>query len=92
MVFRGEQLEDKLNPEVKVEEISESEIDIYNKLMLTIFKMPMDFATWEHERLRNRSINENTDKPPINRQKICCKSRKDEVKHKCRRKTATKTR
>lgn len=30
---------------------------------------PIDFAAWEHERLHNRSINENTNKPPINRQK-----------------------
>lgn len=43
MVFKGKQVEDKLNPEVKVEEISESEINIYCKLMLTIFEMPIEW-------------------------------------------------
>ena len=43
MVFKGRQVEDKLNPEVKVKEISESEIDVYNKLSLTIFEMPLEW-------------------------------------------------
>lgn len=43
MVFKGKQLEDKLNPEIRVKEISDSEIDIYNKLMLSIFGMPIDW-------------------------------------------------
>jgi len=43
MVFKGKQVEDKLNPEVKVKEISESEIDVYNKLLLTIFEMPIEW-------------------------------------------------
>lgn len=43
MVFKGKQVEDKLNPEVKVEEISKSEIDVYNKLSLTIFEMPIEW-------------------------------------------------
>jgi GNAT superfamily N-acetyltransferase len=43
MVFKGRQVEDKLNPEVKVKEISESEIDVYNKLLLTIFEMPIEW-------------------------------------------------
>jgi len=41
MVFEGKLVEDKLNPDVKVKEISESEIDVYNKLLLTIFEMPI---------------------------------------------------
>lgn len=40
MVFKGKDLEDKLNPKVKVKEISESEDDEYGKLVLTIFEMP----------------------------------------------------
>jgi len=43
MVFQGEQLEDKLNPDVKVKKISESEIDVYNKLLLSIFEMPFEW-------------------------------------------------
>jgi len=43
MVFKGKQVEDKLNPEVKVKEISESEIDVWNKLSLTIFEMPLEW-------------------------------------------------
>ena len=43
MVFEGKQVEDKLNPEVKVKKISESEIDVYNKLLLTIFEMPIEW-------------------------------------------------
>jgi GNAT superfamily N-acetyltransferase len=40
MVFKGKNLEDKLNPKVKVKEISESEADVYSKLLLTVFEMP----------------------------------------------------
>lgn len=43
MVFKGRQMEDKLNPEIKVKEISESEIDVYSKLLLTIFEMPLEW-------------------------------------------------
>jgi len=43
MVFKGESLEDKLNPKVKVKEISESEIDLYNKLLITSFEMPVEW-------------------------------------------------
>jgi GNAT superfamily N-acetyltransferase len=43
MVFNGKQVEDKLNPEVTVEKISESEIETYSKLILTIFEMPVDW-------------------------------------------------
>lgn len=43
MVFKGKQLEDKLNPEVTVKEISESEIDLFNNLLLTIFEMPVEW-------------------------------------------------
>lgn len=43
MVYKGEQLEDKLNPKVEVKEISESEIDLSNNLLLTIFEMPIEW-------------------------------------------------
>ena len=43
MVFNGKKMEDKLNPEVKVKEISESEIDVFDKLLLTIFEMPIEW-------------------------------------------------
>ncbi len=43
MVFKGKQLEDKLNPEVTVKEISESEIDLFNKLLVTMFEMPIEW-------------------------------------------------
>ena len=42
MVFTGKTVEKKLNPNVIVEEISESEIDEYIKLFLTIFEVPID--------------------------------------------------
>jgi len=44
MVFKGRQVEEGLNSEVEVREISESEIDAYNKLLVTIFEMPIE---WE---------------------------------------------
>lgn len=43
MVFKGKQLEDKPNPDVKVKEISEREIDIYAELFLTNFEMPIEW-------------------------------------------------
>jgi len=43
MVFKGKNVEDKLNPRVKVKEISESEVDVYSKLILTIFEMPLEW-------------------------------------------------
>jgi GNAT superfamily N-acetyltransferase len=43
MVFKGKHVEDKLNPKVKVKEISESEVDVYSKLILTIFEMPFEW-------------------------------------------------
>jgi len=43
MVFKGKQVEDKLNPEVKVKEISKSEIDVWNRLVLTSFEMPFEW-------------------------------------------------
>lgn len=43
MVFEGKNVEDKLNPRVKVKEISESEVDVYSKLILTIFEMPLEW-------------------------------------------------
>jgi len=48
MVFKGGRLEDKLNPDVKVREISESEIDVGNKLMFTIFEMPNEWKKGWH--------------------------------------------
>jgi hypothetical protein len=43
MVFKGKKVEDRLNFEVKVKEISESEIDVFDKLLLTIFEMPIEW-------------------------------------------------
>ncbi len=43
MVFKGKKVEDKLNPEVKVKEISENEIDVFDKLLLTVFEMPIEW-------------------------------------------------
>ena len=43
MVFKGKNVEDKLNPDVKVKEISENEIDVFDKLLLTIFEMPIEW-------------------------------------------------
>lgn len=43
MVFKGKKVEDKLNPEVKVKEITESEIDLFDKFLLTIFEMPFQW-------------------------------------------------
>jgi GNAT superfamily N-acetyltransferase len=46
MVFKGGRLEDKLNPDVKVREISESEVDVGNKLALAAFELPIE---WKKE-------------------------------------------
>ena len=43
MVFKGKHPEDMLCPEVKVKEMSESEVDLYSRLMLTIFEMPLEW-------------------------------------------------
>ena len=43
MVFKGEDLADKLNPKVKVKEISESEIDVYNEFLIASFEMPVEW-------------------------------------------------
>jgi GNAT superfamily N-acetyltransferase len=43
MFFKGKNLERKLNPEVMVKEISEGEVDVYGKLLLTIFEMPFEW-------------------------------------------------
>lgn len=43
MVFKGKHLKDKLNPEIKIEEISEREIDVYAELFLTNFEMPTEW-------------------------------------------------
>jgi ribosomal protein S18 acetylase RimI-like enzyme len=41
MVFKGKQLDDQLNPDIKVEEVTETEIDVYSKLFLINFEIPM---------------------------------------------------
>jgi len=43
MVFQEEPLEDKLNPAVKVKEISEEEIDLFDRLLITSFEMPIEW-------------------------------------------------
>jgi len=43
MVFKREGLEDKLNPEVKMKEISENGIDLYNKILIASFEMPVEW-------------------------------------------------
>jgi len=43
MVFQGKSLEDKLNPAVTVKEISEDEIDLFNRLLITSFEMPIEW-------------------------------------------------
>lgn len=43
MVFKGKRLEDKLKPDIKVKETSKSEMNVYNKLMFTIFEMPIEW-------------------------------------------------
>jgi GNAT superfamily N-acetyltransferase len=43
MVFRGEPLEDKLNLDVKIREISEDEIDTFDKVVFSAFEMPIEW-------------------------------------------------
>lgn len=43
LVFRKNHLKDKLNPEVKVRGISESDISTYSKLIVKIFEMSIDW-------------------------------------------------
>ena len=43
MVFKGKQVEDKLNPEIKVREISEGEIDVWNKIFVKSFGIPNEW-------------------------------------------------
>jgi GNAT superfamily N-acetyltransferase len=43
MIFKGSQLEKKLNPEAKVKEISKREIDLYDKLLISSFEMPKEW-------------------------------------------------
>jgi GNAT superfamily N-acetyltransferase len=43
MVFKGKHPENRLNPDIKVEEISEGEIEVYSKLFLINFEMPMEW-------------------------------------------------
>lgn len=50
MVFKGEQLEKKLNHEVEVREIAESEVDIGNRIMLEVFEFPTELKK-EFEKL-----------------------------------------
>jgi ribosomal protein S18 acetylase RimI-like enzyme len=40
MVFRGGQLEEKLNHEVEVREIPESEVDVGNRIAFEVFEFP----------------------------------------------------
>jgi len=39
MVFKGKHVEDRLSHDVEVEQISESEIDVYNRILLGSFEM-----------------------------------------------------
>lgn len=43
MVFKGKGLEDELSPGVEVREISESEVDVGNRLDFTIFEFPIEW-------------------------------------------------
>jgi len=43
MVFQGESLEDKLNPAVEVKEISGAEIDLFDRLLIASFEMPIEW-------------------------------------------------
>jgi len=43
MVFKGKHLEDRLSPDLEVEQISESEIDVYNRVLLASFEMPVEW-------------------------------------------------
>lgn len=57
MVFKGKQVEDKLNPEVNVKEISESEIDAYNKLFVASFEMPIEWkGGWDKIEVKSDKV------------------------------------
>jgi ribosomal protein S18 acetylase RimI-like enzyme len=43
MVFKETTLEDKLNPAVKVKEIPEDELDLFDRLLITSFEMPSEW-------------------------------------------------
>jgi len=43
MVFQGKSLEDKLNPAVKIKEISEDEINLFDRLLIASFEMPSEW-------------------------------------------------
>ena len=43
MVFKGKHVEDKLSPKVKVKEISESEIELWNRIASLSFEMPIEW-------------------------------------------------
>jgi GNAT superfamily N-acetyltransferase len=50
MVFKGRQLEEKLNREVEVRQMSESEVDVGNKIVLEVFQFPTELKK-EFEKL-----------------------------------------
>jgi len=43
MVFKGKLLEDRLNRAINVKEISEDEIDLFDRLLITSFEMPIEW-------------------------------------------------
>ena len=57
MVFKGATLEVKINREIKIKQISESEINIFNQILLRIFDMPPEwkegFDKLTLDRIRN---------------------------------------
>jgi len=53
MVFKGKPMVDKLNPKVKVKEISENEIEVFSSLLLTIFEMPIQWKEGFDQLIRN---------------------------------------
>lgn len=61
MALQGKLSEDKLNRDVKIKEISENEIDTFDKLLVTIFEMPVEwkkvidrlFLEWTRKGARN---------------------------------------
>jgi len=57
MVFKGKPVEDKLNPEVNVKEISESEIDTYNKLFVASFEIPIEWkGGWDKIEVKSDKV------------------------------------
>jgi ribosomal protein S18 acetylase RimI-like enzyme len=44
MVFKGGELEEKLNPGVEVREVSESEVDIGNRIAFKVFEFPIEWG------------------------------------------------